>query len=138
MKAMRHIRKQRKIFQARVTLVKRLCSMAAFFGYRITPAGKALAMRNGGIIRAQYLLSGTYDYSEYDSWDDIFEVWAAEVGGWDYYAEEMPDECITAEESRARMNEEFAAAAVETSIEECILTDDRFGIAKASGYLELE
>lgn len=87
-------------------------------------------------IRAQYLLSGTYDYSEYDSWDDIFEVWAAEVGGWDYYAEELPDECITAEESRARLLGEFAAAAVQTSIEECILNDDRFGIAKACGYLE--
>ena len=74
MKAMRHIRKQQKIFMARAKLVKRLCDMAAFFGYRITPAGKALAMRNGGIIRAQYLMSGTYDYSEYDSWDDIFEV----------------------------------------------------------------
>ena len=48
----------------------------------------------------------------------------------------MPNECFTAEESRARLNEEFAAAAVETSIEECILTDDRFGIAKACGYLE--
>lgn len=136
MKAMRHIRKQRKIFQARAKLVKRLCDMAAFFGYRITPEGKALTLRNGGIIRAQYLLSGTYDYSEYDSWDDIFEVWAAELGGWDYYAEELPDECITAEESRARLLGEFAAAAVQTSIEECILNDDRFGIAKACGYLE--
>lgn len=133
---MRHIRKQQKICKARAKLVKRDCDMAAFFGYRITDAGKALILRNGGIIRVQYLLDGTFDYSEYDDWDDIFEVWAAEVGGWDYYAEELPDERITAEESRARLLEEFERAAVQTSIEECILTDVKFGIAKACGYLE--
>ena len=109
--------------------------MAAFFGYRITPKGKVLTLRNGGIIRAQYQLSGTYDYSEYDSWYDIFEVWAAEVGGWDCYAGLFPDG-FTAEESRARLLEEFESVAVQTSIEECILTDDKFGIAKACGYLE--
>lgn len=135
MQAMRHIRKQRKISQARAKLVKRLCDMAAFFGYRITPKGKVLTLRNGGIIRAQYQLSGTYDYSEYDSWYDIFEVWAAEVGGWDCYAGLFPDG-FTAEESRARLLEEFESVAVQTSIEECILTDDKFGIAKACGYLE--
>ena len=109
--------------------------MAAFFCYRITPKGKVLTLRNGGIIRAQYQLSGTYDYSEYDSWYDIFEVWAAEVGGWDCYAGLFPDG-FTAEESRARLLEEFESVAVQTSIEECILTDDKFGIAKACGYLE--
>ena len=113
--------------------------------FNLTEDGIKLLRRNGGVIKEQVTESNETDYSEYDSWDEVFDVWADEVGGWDYYKglpkdsydyEEGVEEFYTAEESRDKLEEEFKKAMYETTIRECIEEHDKFGTGCRFGYIE--
>lgn len=108
---------------------------------KITEEGKALIERNGGILKIQALeSSGDFDYSDCKDWDEVFEKWADEVGGWNYYEgtpkESDDSEVYSAEESKERLLEDFNKVKFETTIDECIENGDMYGIARKFGYLE--
>jgi hypothetical protein len=108
---------------------------------KVTEKGKALIERNGGVLMIQCLeSSGNFDYSDCKDWDEVFEKWADEVGGWKYYEgtpkESDDSEVYSAEESKERQLEEFRNVAYETTIDECIENGDMYGIARKFGYLE--
>ena len=108
---------------------------------KVTEKGKALIAKNGGILKIQALeSSGNFDYSEYNSWADVYEAWAAEVGGWGYY-EGMPkdsndDEVFSSEEAKERLDEDFRKATFETTIDEIIANNDMYGVGVQFGYVE--
>lgn len=108
---------------------------------KVTKKGKALIERNGGILKIQCLeSSGNFDYSDCKDWDEVFEKWADEVGGWNYYEgtpkESDDSEVYSAEESKERLLEDFNKVKFETTIDECIENGDMYGIARKFGYLE--
>ena len=106
---------------------------------RLTTKGKDLMAKNGGIVRFQSIQAGNFDYSEYADWNAIFEEFADEVGGWDYYTRiENPDTCApyTESESRDRLNREFKATAQEMTLDEIIADGDSYGVGVKFGYLE--
>lgn len=108
---------------------------------KVTKKGKALIERNGGILKIQALeSSGDFDYSDCKDWDEVFEKWADEVGGWNYYEgtpkESDDSEVYSAEESKERLLEDFKKVMYETTIDECIENGDEYGIARKFGYLE--
>lgn len=107
----------------------------------VTEKGKALIEKNGGILMTQCLeSSGIFDYSDCKDWGEVFEKWAAEVGGWSYYEgtpkENDNSEVYSAEEAKERLLEDFNKAMYETTIDECIENGDMYGIARKFGYLE--
>lgn len=107
---------------------------------RVTEKGKELIAQKKGIIKIQNINSGDYDYSSFDSWDAVFEEWAKEIGGLEYYEglpkDDDPDSVYTAEESKERCLDEFKVAMFETSIDECLENGDKFGVGVKFGYLE--
>jgi len=109
---------------------------------KVTEKGKALIAKNGGILKILNVGSGYFDYSEYESWSDVHEAWAKDVGGWGLYEgipkEDNEDEVYSAEESKARLESEFKAAEFETTINEIIHDDDRYGIGVRFGYVDVK
>lgn len=108
---------------------------------KVTEEGKALIERNGGILMIQALeSSGNFDYSDCKDWDEVFEKWADEVGGWNYYEgtpkESDDSEVYSSEESKERLLEDFKKVMYETTIDDCIENCDMYGIARKFGYLE--
>lgn len=108
---------------------------------KITQKGEALVERNGDILKIQSLeASGNFDYSRYDSWEEVYDAWADEVGGWNYYEgtpkENDDSEVYSAEEAKERLLEDFNKVMFETTIDECIGNGDEYGIARQFGYLE--
>lgn len=106
---------------------------------KITQKGKELVERNGGILKIQSLeTSGNFDYSQYGTWEEVYDAWADEVGGWNYYEGECNPESgfpFTAEEARTRLERDFDKAAVEMTIDECVENGDKYGLARKFGYL---
>jgi len=105
---------------------------------KVTEKGKALLAKNGGILKIQNTENGYFDYSEFETWAEVFEDWAKDCGGWNLYEgeEKTETEVYSAEESKDRLTEEFENAAFETSIDEIIKIGDIYGIGEKFGYVE--
>ena len=94
---------------------------------KVTKKGKTLIEKNGGILKIIRLeLAGNFDYSDCDSWAEVFEKWANEFN-YSIFLEGC---------SRETLLEDFRKVAYETTIEECIENGDEYGIAREFGYLE--
>lgn len=105
---------------------------------QITEKGKNSLKRNGGILKIRRsLISGNYDYSRFDTWEQIYNQWAEDKGGWNILtkSKRYNGKFFTEKESRIILMHEFKKESFETSINECLENNDFWGIGVEFGYL---